>query len=63
MGENLDVLWAVFPCVFMVETKSMKNLMDDVTHDARGTDKQGLLAADETYIRSTTTTQKVMQNY
>lgn len=63
MGKNFDVLRAVFPRVFMVETQSMKNLMDDVTHDAQRADKQGLLAADEAHIRSTTTTERLVHNY
>lgn len=49
-GKNCDVLFTVGPRVFMVETQSVKNLMDDVTHDAHGTNKHWLLPPDEAHI-------------
>lgn len=50
VGKNSDVLLAVCPRVFMMETQSVKDLMDDVTHLARGPDKHRLLAANEAHI-------------
>lgn len=50
MGKNCDVLVTVRPRVFMVETKSMKNLMDDVTHGAQGTNEHRLLTPHEAHI-------------
>ncbi len=62
MGKNCDVLFAICPCVFMVEAQSVKNLMDDVTHDARGPNKHGLLTADEAHIWRTTKTWQLMHS-
>lgn len=53
MGEDCDVLAAVCPGVFMVETQSVKNLVDDVTQDAPRPNKHLLLSANEAHVRST----------
>lgn len=48
--QDGDVLFAVRPRVLVVETQSVKNLVHDITHDARRSDEHGLLATDEAHV-------------
>lgn len=54
MVKDCDVLITVLPRVLMVETESVEDLVDDVTHDAQGTDGHGLCTTDEAHIWRTT---------
>ena len=51
IGNDGDVLFTVPPRVFVVETQGVEDLVDDVSHLARGSDKHRLLAADEAHVR------------
>lgn len=48
--EDLDELSSVRPRVLMVEAQCVKDLMDDVTHNARRPNEHRLLAANEAHV-------------
>lgn len=53
--QHGDVLVAVAPRVFVIETQSVQDLMHDVSHGALRPHEHRLLSADTAHERSTTT--------